>query len=97
MNIWNQRLAIEIGGTFADTNLLDQSSDGSVSRTLKVPSTAKSPEKGVLHRIDQLHHNWNVRIRRDTVGDFNAQLTANETGRVDLVTPLEANRMSIFW
>jgi hypothetical protein len=56
MNIWNQRLAIEIGGMFADPNLLDQISDGSVSRTLKAPSMPKSPEKGVLHRVDQHHY-----------------------------------------
>ena len=100
MSLWNQRLAIEVGGTFADTSLLraDRSSDGCVSRALKVPSTPRSPEKSVLDQIDQLHLNWNLQFDGDSsVGDFNAQLTANETRRVDLVTPLEANRMSIFW
>jgi hypothetical protein len=28
MKVWNERLAIEIGGTFADSKLLDQSSGG---------------------------------------------------------------------
>ena len=28
MKVWNERLAIEIGGTFAGSNPLDQSSDG---------------------------------------------------------------------
>jgi N-methylhydantoinase A/oxoprolinase/acetone carboxylase beta subunit len=90
-------LRMEFGGTLTDIILLDQSSDVPVSRTLKVRSTPKSPERSVLHEIDQLQLNWNVRIPGDTAGEFNAQLTANERGAVDLVTPLEANRMSIFW
>jgi N-methylhydantoinase A/oxoprolinase/acetone carboxylase beta subunit len=90
-------LRMEFGGTLTDIILLDQSSDVPVLRTRKVRSTPKSPERSVLHGIDQLHLNWNVRIPGDTAGEFNAQLTANERGAVDLVTPLEANRMSIFW
>ena len=89
-------LRMELGGTLTDI-ILEQSSDVSESRTLKVRSTPKSPERSVLHGIDQLHLNWNVRIPWDTAEEFNAQLTANERGAVDLVTPLEANRMSIFW
>ena len=90
-------LRMEFGGTLTDIILLDQSSDVPVSRTLKVRSTPKSPERSVLHGIDQLHLNWNARIPGDTAGKFNAQFTANERGAVDLVTPLEADRMSIFW
>jgi len=33
MKVWNERLAIEIGGTFAGSNPLDQSSDGCVAYT----------------------------------------------------------------
>jgi hypothetical protein len=97
MNIWNERLANGIWWDVDRHHPSRPSSDVPVSRTLKVRSTPKSPERSVLHGIDQLHLNWNVRIPWDTAEEFNAQLTANERGAVDLVTPLEANRMSIFW
>ena len=74
-------LRMEFGGTLTDIILLDQSSDVPVSRTLKVRSTPKSPERSVLHGIDQLRLNWIVRIPGDAAEEFNAQLTANETSR----------------
>ena len=82
MKVWNERLAIEIGGTFAGSNPLDQSSDGLCRVHSKFRPRQSHLKKVCLHGIGQLHLNWNVRIPGNTVGDFNAaQLAANEWGR----------------
>lgn len=47
-------LAAEIGGTFTDVILLEQSDRGTSVRVLKVPSTPSAPENGVLAAIDRL-------------------------------------------
>jgi len=54
----DKRLAVEIGGTFTDIILFEPDREGAKLRTLKVPSTPKSPEKGVLNGIDMLQNDW---------------------------------------
>lgn len=53
-----QRLAVEIGGTFTDVILFED--DGGEPRltTLKVPSTPRQPEAGVLAGVDRLDIRW---------------------------------------
>ncbi|MBB3594908.1 N-methylhydantoinase A [Rhizobium sp. BK529] len=53
-----QKLAVEIGGTFTDIILFED--DGAEPRmtTLKVPSTPRQPEKGVLAGVDRLDIAW---------------------------------------
>jgi hypothetical protein len=73
MKVWNERLAIEIGGAFVGSNPLDQSSDGLCRVDSKFRPRQRHRTKVCAHGIDQLHLNWNVRIPGITAGDFNAQ------------------------
>lgn len=54
MALTDKRLAVEIGGTFTDMILFEQHDGKTTLKTLKVPSTPKSPEKGVIQGIDAL-------------------------------------------
>ncbi|NLG69351.1 MAG: hydantoinase/oxoprolinase family protein [Firmicutes bacterium] len=54
------RVAAEIGGTFTDIMVLEQRSHEAVVHTLKVRSTRKAPEEGVLAGLDRLSLDWGV-------------------------------------
>jgi N-methylhydantoinase A len=58
MSAAEQRLAVEIGGTFTDVMVLEPSSGGARIRPLKVFSTPRSPEVGVLEAVDRLQLDW---------------------------------------
>jgi N-methylhydantoinase A len=53
-----QRLAVEIGGTFTDIILMDQVDGAETLRSMKVPSTPREPEVGVLSGVDRLALDW---------------------------------------
>ncbi|MVA37520.1 hydantoinase/oxoprolinase family protein [Agrobacterium vitis] len=53
-----QKLAVEIGGTFTDIILFEDDGKQPKLTTLKVPSTPRQPEKGVLSGVDQLDIAW---------------------------------------
>jgi N-methylhydantoinase A len=53
-----QKLAVEIGGTFTDIILFEDDGNHPKLTTLKVPSTPRQPEKGVLAGVDQLDVAW---------------------------------------
>lgn len=53
-----KRLAVEIGGTFTDIILIEQAAGQTSLKTLKVPSTPRSPELGVIRGVDELQSDW---------------------------------------
>ncbi|CAH6337471.1 hydantoinase/oxoprolinase family protein [Pantoea agglomerans] len=54
----SQKLAVEIGGTFTDIILFEDDGQQPKLKTLKVPSTPRQPEKGVLAGVDKLDIAW---------------------------------------
>ena len=83
------RLGVDVGGTFTDLLLLDES--GGRSYTAKVPSTPEDSSKGVLNGIERLCREANINpediteVMHGTTVATNTVLTRNGA-RVGLVT-----------